>query len=126
MASPFDFVNNAKRGSSDLSGYVYFTTLNMMSSSLKLLGVSQMMNGLSFSRLSDETKAKITNEILRKYNKEFLSYPKGTKIVKDSSNSDLLVISEYMKCSIKEAKLYYENEYITDKDIKFMKEARRG
>lgn len=125
MASPFDFINNSKRGSSDLDGYVYFTTLSMMSSSLKFLGICQVMNGLGFSRLPDETKAKITNKILKKYNKEYLSYPKGVKVEKDTNNTDLIVISEYMKCSVREARLYYDNGYITDKDIKFMKEARK-
>lgn len=120
--SPFDYINNAKNGRISKNGYVYFTVTNMMSSSVKLLGLCQIMNGLAFSRLDDETKAQVTGEILHKYNNVYLSYPKAAKKQKDNFNNELLTICSYYKCSIYEAKLYCESGYITDKDIKKMKD----
>ena len=125
MANPFEFVNAAKVGNPSLEGYVYFTVTTLLSSSPKYLPICQMMNGLAFSRLPDDTKAKITSEILRKFNKEYFTYPKQAKKEKDSNNDDLLYIVKYLKCSVSEARLYYDRGYITDKDIKNIKETLR-
>lgn len=125
MANPFEFVNNSKAGKKTLDGYVYFTVTTLLSSSPKFLPICQMMNGLAFSRLPDEIKANVTNEILRKFNREYFTYPKQAKKEKDSNNDDLLYIVKYLKCSVSEARLYYDNDYITDKDIKKIKEELR-
>lgn len=120
--SPFDFINKSKFGSKELEGYAYFPVLTMLSSSRKFLPICQLMNSLAFSRLPEETKAFLTNEFLRTYRKEFLQYPKGAKKVVDKNNIDYQVIVQTIKCSIREAKLYVERGYITEKEIKKMKE----
>jgi len=80
------------------------------------------MNSLSFSRLDDEIKARVTNEIIRTYNKAQFIYPKQAKKIKDVDNDDLVAISKYLRCSLREARLYYDGGYISDADVKKFKE----
>lgn len=122
MANPFEFVTRSKLGNTSLDGYVYYQVMTFMSSNRNFLPICQAMNGLSFSRLDNETKARVTNDIIRKYNNAQFVYPKQAKKVKDIDNEDLVAISKYVKCSISEAKLYYNNGYITDSDVKKFKE----
>lgn len=122
MKNPFEFVNDSKNGGNSIEGYVYFPVLSFISSSPKYLPICNKMNRLSFSRLPDDIKASITNEIIRKYNKVYFSYPKQAKKIKDASDEKLVIICKTLKCSLREAKLYYERKYISDKDIKKMKE----
>lgn len=122
MANPFEFVNNSKLGNKNLAGYVYYQVMTFISSNRNFLPICQVMNGLSFSRLDTETQARVTNDIIRKYNTVQFSYPKQAKKIKDVDDEDLVAISKYMKCSIREAKLYYSRGYIKDDDIKKFKE----
>ena|ERR1035437_2034021 len=122
MANPFEFVTRSKLGNPSLDGYVYYQVLTFISSNRNFLPICQAMNGLSFSRLDDDIKARVTNDIIRKYNNAQFSYPKQAKKVKDIDNEDLVAISKYIKCSISEAKLYYSRGYVTDADIKKFKE----
>ena len=122
MANPFEFVTRSKLGNPSLDGYVYYQVLTFISSNRNFLPICQAMNGLSFCRLDNDIKAKITNEIISEYNNSQFVYPKQAKKVKDIDNEDLVAISKYIKCSIAEAKLYYSRGYVTDSDIKKFKE----
>lgn len=125
MSNPFEFISNSKYGKTSLDGYVYFQVMTHISSSRKFLPICNTMNSLAFSRLPDDTKARVTNDILRKYNRESFTYPKQAKKIKDTEDDNLMYIVKYLKCSVLEAKLYYERGYITDKDIKKLKETLR-
>lgn len=122
MANPFEFVARSKLGSNSLDGYVYYQVLTFISSNQGFLPTCQLMNSLSFSRLDDEIKARVTNEIIRTYNKAQFIYPKQAKKIKDVDNEDLVAISKYLRCSLREARLYYDGGYISDADVKKFKE----
>lgn len=122
MATPFDFVNQSKLGNTSLDGYVYFQVMTFLSSNDNFLPICQLMNGLSFSRLDESTKARVTNDILRKYRTLQFQYPKQAKKLKDNSNDNILAVCKTLRCSVSEAKLYIERGYVSETEIKKMKE----
>lgn len=125
MATPFDFVNQSKQGNTSIEGYAYFQVMTFLSSNVHFLPICQVMNSLAFSRLDDDIKARVTNDILRKFKTLQFQYPKQAKKLKDNSNNDYIAICSSMKCSLYEAKLYVEKGYISESDIKKMKEFLR-
>ena len=118
-SSPFDFINASKRGVTTTDGYSFFIVNRMLSSNRKLLPLMRVMNGLAFSRIDEETKARVTNSIIQGLPKNFyMSYPKTIKKDKISTDDLVMKVCKYYNTTPNSAKRHIELGTISDSDMK--------
>lgn len=116
--SPFQYVSNAvyKKDSSG-DGFESFIVNRVLSSSSDHIFPSNILNELSYSKLTEETKKIVATKYLNSLKWFKYKYIKGaTKLSKDDEDV-VLKLSELLKCPFGDAKRYIEDGLYNTEEI---------